>query len=488
MPIAALPGYLVGQDLSQASPGLRFGMYLPIWTTRQDQEAEVKKRAEARSREGDEVRNLMSQGMEAAIRQLRQHPQRPLPGLWDKNDFAARNAWNNIKKLTKEDHTRMKALAERQSALAETAPVDGLLRLDALATAPFTTGLGNEHPLENGFAFLNPYGLPYLPGSGVKGVLRQAARELASGEWGDTRGWSEEQRYPLLVNSKTVLNSSKQPVMLSMLDLLFGRETPSGESDHLRGGLVFWDVIPRIEGDSLMVEIMTPHQSHYYQQRAHAGSTSPHDSGPPNPISFLTVPPGSRFAFHVQCDLLHLTRLAPDLACEGHWSTLLEAAFKHAFDWLGFGAKTAVGYGAMKQDAGVKVAPSKPASEDQPSAMDADERRQREAEALAAAQQQAEFDALPESEKALLRFEKTLSGVTGQPPLDKDRYAQVAGFINELAEEAKTWPDAAMRDRAAAAIEAAFERFGWAPSGLKSDKRRKQEEKKRTLVAAVRQG
>lgn len=351
MPIAALPGYLVGQDLSQASPGLRFGMYLPIWTTRQDQEAEVKKRAEARSREGDEVRNLLSQGMEAAIRQLRQRPQRPLPGLWDKNDFAARNAWNNIKKLTKEDHARMKALAERQSALAETAPVDGLLRLDALASAPFTTGLGNEHPLENGFAFLNPYGLPYLPGSGVKGVLRQAARELASGEWGDTRGWSEEQRYPLLVNSKTVLDSSKQPVMLSMLDLLFGRETPSGESGHLRGTSIFWDVIPQIEGDSLMVEIMTPHQSHYYQQRAHAGSTSPHNSGPPNPISFLTVPPGSSFAFYVQCDLAQLRRLAPELASEGRWRTLVTAAFKHAFEWLGFGAKTAVGYGAMQRDA-----------------------------------------------------------------------------------------------------------------------------------------
>lgn len=33
MPIAAVPGYL-GQDFSSASPGLRFGMYLPIWTDR----------------------------------------------------------------------------------------------------------------------------------------------------------------------------------------------------------------------------------------------------------------------------------------------------------------------------------------------------------------------------------------------------------------------------------------------------------------------
>jgi len=346
MPSAAVPAYL-GRDFTNASPGLRFGLLLAIWTNRQDQEDEVNKRAQAKSWEGDEVRDLLRRGMDEAIRQLRQRPVRPLPGLWDKNDFAGRAAWSRIKALGKGDQTLMRQLAERQRALAQAVPADGLMRLEALATAPFTTGLGNEHPLENGFAFLNPYGLPYLPGSGVKGVLRQAARELASGDWGDPHGWSVEPRYPLRVNGKPVLDSHKQPVVLSMLDVLFGRETPDGESDHVRGALSFWDVIPQIAGDSLQVEIMTPHQSHYYQERAYAGSLSPHESGQPNPISFLTVPPGSDFTFHVICDRPFLARLAPDLAEGGAWKTLLEAAFSHAFDWLGFGAKTAVGYGAM---------------------------------------------------------------------------------------------------------------------------------------------
>jgi CRISPR-associated protein Cmr6 len=75
----------------------------------------------------------------------------------------------------------------------------------------------------------------------------------------------------------------------------------------------------------------------------------PHDSGQPNPICFLTVPPGSRFLFQVICDTLHLERTAPDLAKDGHWKQLIEAAFEHAFRWLGFGAKTAVGYGAMRR-------------------------------------------------------------------------------------------------------------------------------------------
>jgi CRISPR-associated protein Cmr6 len=224
-------------------------------------------------------------------------------------------------------------------------PAQGL-RLHATAVAPFTTGLGNEHPLEHGFAFLNPYGLPYLAGSGVKGVLRTAAKELASGQW-DSKEWhhAEEPRHE-------VQNKQGQRLFdASDLDVLFGSEALDGEN-HLRGVLSFWDVIPQIQGNSLMVEIMTPHQSHYYQEDAKkgAGSTSPHDSGSPNPISFLTVPPQSQFAFHVVCDNARLEHLAPDLANNDRWKALLTAAFEHAFDWLGFGAKTSVGYGAMDRD------------------------------------------------------------------------------------------------------------------------------------------
>ena len=346
MPIAAVPAYL-GKDFKEASPGLRFGMYLPIWTERADQEADVKKRAEAKSREGAEVTELLQRrGMDAAIHELQNRQQKPLAGLWDKNDFAAKQAWKQIRMLNPGDKALAERLLSRQRVISECAHDDATLKLDALATAPFATGLGNEHPLENGFAFLNPYGLPYLPGSGVKGVLRQAARELASGDWGEAHGWSEEKT--------SVLLAGKERIPLSTLDALFGLESVNGETQHVRGALAFWDVIPQIKGDSLAVDIMTPHQSHYYQQKSDrktGDSTSPHDSGQPNPISFLTVPPGSGFTFHVQCDLAHLNRSAPELAADSKWKTLLTAAFEHAFQWLGFGAKTAVGYGAMQSEA-----------------------------------------------------------------------------------------------------------------------------------------
>ena len=73
----------------------------------------------------------------------------------------------------------MDACIARQSELRATVAPSSLIHMEARSIAPFATGLGNEHPLENGFAFLNPYGLPYLPGSGVKGVVRRAAEELA---------------------------------------------------------------------------------------------------------------------------------------------------------------------------------------------------------------------------------------------------------------------------------------------------------------------
>jgi CRISPR-associated protein Cmr6 len=306
MPSPAIPEYLrkaAGAQLMQnASPGLRFGLLLPIWNSRWRKEKEA---------------------------------------------GQAQEALKAVVQLSADNRARVRALSARHRALGEAVPTHRLLRIEATAIAPFTTGLGNEHPLENGFAFLNPYGLPYLPGSGVKGVLRQAARELAGGQWGDSKGWSEEPRYEIRVSE----DSDQPPLRLTMLDVLFGRETKPGEQEHFRGALYFWDVIPEIEGDSLLVEIMTPHYTHYYQQKVGPGAqmTPPHDSGQPNPICFLTVPPGSRFLFQVICDTLHLERTAPDLAKDGHWKQLIEAAFEHAFRWLGFGAKTAVGYGAMRR-------------------------------------------------------------------------------------------------------------------------------------------
>ncbi|MDN5936705.1 MAG: type III-B CRISPR module RAMP protein Cmr6, partial [Nitrosospira sp.] len=198
--------------------------------------------------------------------------------------------------------------------------------LDAFSTAPFATGLGIEHPLENGFAFLNPYGLPYLPGSSIKGVLRQAARELQ--EDGEPRWQCIERRDA---------EEEIDPIVE-----LFGSITGD---DGKRGALLFWDAFPVLprNSEALAPDVMTPHQTHYYRD-----GQPPHDSGQPNPILFVTIPPGAQFEFYVGCKP---ALLKPELAENNRWQTLLQGAFEYAFDWLGFGAKTAVGYGQMEVDA-----------------------------------------------------------------------------------------------------------------------------------------
>ncbi|NCN70261.1 MAG: type III-B CRISPR module RAMP protein Cmr6 [Betaproteobacteria bacterium] len=239
----------------------------------------------------------------------------PLPGPQNRAEQAQLKAefdavLNEVCKLPASSIAQINALRARQRALIANYGTNAV-RITTTSTAPFATGLGNEHPIENGFAFLTPYGLPYLAGSGVKGILRRSMQELQDdGEDGFTT---------------------------EAIDALFGSETVNQSENAQRGALDFWDVFPNPASGKLVVEIMTPHFGKYYQ-----GSETPHDSGAPVPVSFLAVPAKSEFDFHVVCQSGRLPA-----ALQDQWRKLLDRVFQHAFEWVGFGAKTAVGYGAM---------------------------------------------------------------------------------------------------------------------------------------------
>ncbi len=224
------------------------------------------------------------------------------------------------------EHSRkaLAALRARQIAAAE-AIGEAVLIYPAKLSAPLPTGLGNEHPLENGFAFLNPYGLPYLAGSGVKGVLRRAAEELASGEWGDREGWDQ-----------------------ATIDTLFGpgEDRLAAGANFRRGALAFWDLLfapGKNDASLLKVEIMTPHHSGYLQ-----GSGTPHANESPTPIPFLAVAAGCEATLFIQIDSAQIP--VEQSALRSDWKPLMTSALAHAGEWLGFGAKTAVGYGRLELD------------------------------------------------------------------------------------------------------------------------------------------
>ncbi len=390
----AAPAYL-GDDFSTAPPGHRFSLYLPYWVrgtwAREPDKAAGKGGLPVATGKAPTFQSVVAMGQA----------------------FTASN----------------RALVVRQSAIAAPLNEQGaMLTLHAEAVAPFTTGLGNEHPLENGFAFLNPYGLPYLPGSGVKGVLRQASRELIDHHWGSDQGWSAD-----------------------AVDALFGKTGETTDADGAaelqRGALTFWDVLPQIDGDALQVEVMTPHQNHYHQNDA-----TPHESGQPNPIHFLTVPPGSKFTFHVQCDLAFLASLPPDLASNGAWQHLMNAAFVHAFQWLGFGAKTAVGYGAMKEDLDARRACELQATQRREAAQAAareqalSEMSPQQREQHEAGQSLAEFRAALDTERQLKRYKKGSA-------FDELR--------NAFLRRAMAWTEPTLRADAARALREAYKFTDW---------------------------
>lgn len=307
------------------------------------------------------------------------------------------------------EHSRqaLRALCARQQMLAGSLG-DSLLTHPARLTAPLATGLGNEHPLENGFAFLTPHGLPYLAGSGVKGVLRRAAEELVKGEWGDACGWDK-----------------------TGIDILFGLETEPGDTQatHTRGALSFWDLFFQPPGDKaplLAVEIMTPHHSQYLQ---HDGS--PHANEQPTPIPFLAVAAGSHCTLYVQCNPALIP--ADHAELRDGWRALIEAAIDLAGEWLGFGAKTAVGYGRLEIDP--KVRAQREAEREKQER----ERQQREAEAALAlkpADQQLldrltqRLDTLPTDPRTAKPIPQLTSGKDWQPVLDlvESHVAALAGL------------------------------------------------------------
>ena len=167
--------------------------------------------------------------------------------------------------------------------------------VDATVDWQLIVGLGSEHVQETNMTLHHVYGIPYIPGSAVKGVLRH---------W-----WLQEFN-----------NDEGKALQDEKFLVLFG-------SQEQRGEVQFLDAYP--EEVTFATDIMNPHYPDYY-----SGSKPPTDHQNPVPINFLTVEQTTfRFAF------LAKTRTPLDE---------LEKRFQEALEMKGIGAKTAVGYGYFR--------------------------------------------------------------------------------------------------------------------------------------------
>lgn len=213
------------------------------------------------------------------------------------------------------DQKQINQLIERYTAMIRSCGGE----VQAFSTSSrFVTGLGNMHPVENGFTWHSILGTPYLPGSSVKGVLR---------DW--VENWCDD-------------IEDKQ----ENIDIWFGSE--SGEKQA--GKLIVFDALP-LKLVKLEIEVMTPHYAPYYQGKESENlpendekKNPPADWYSPVPIPFLTVAAGQIFVFG----------LAPRQKKE----IGIERAFEYlakALETIGAGAKTASGYGSFKYEPNQKI-------------------------------------------------------------------------------------------------------------------------------------
>ncbi len=172
------------------------------------------------------------------------------------------------------------------------------------AEARILSGLGGAHPMEVGFAFHPLYGFPYLPGSGLKGVARA---------WAELTGQPADE-----------------------IKLVFGSESKDERQakEHQQGDVIFLDAYA-IAPPKLEVDILNPHFPNYYRDPK---NNLPTEWQSPNPVNFLTIGVGQRDEDKPIFRFALVARSAEALQLAQEW-------LERGLEQLGFGGKTASGYG-----------------------------------------------------------------------------------------------------------------------------------------------
>ncbi|GEM_PF-2677062 len=197
-------------------------------------------------------------------------------------------------------------------------------------TSRLAVGMGYSHAIDiPGISLMRNYGIPYIPGSEVKGILADAFRlKYGDKRWGD---------YLLIFGD-------------------VGRMEEIDENFRIRGTVVFFDaiVLPIEEKNEKKqffdADVMTPHYRKYYSGE----HRMPLDVENPVPIPFITVRDGTSIEFLWMVIADRLKERIAIIEKEGHEVVLknpesinkeIEALIEFVSKDLGWGAKRRVGYG-----------------------------------------------------------------------------------------------------------------------------------------------
>jgi CRISPR-associated protein Cmr6 len=211
-------------------------------------------------------------------------------------------------------------------------------------------GLGSGHVLETSLTLHHIFGIPYIPASALKGVVRMVSFwkivESNKNNVKDIEKYIKELQEHLYDDE--ISGSDSEEILKHKL--LFGTQ-------NFKGLLVFLDAYPEIQDNQQIFEldVMTPHYQGYYTE-----NQVPGDWENPNPIIFLTFKKGITFCFNVLFDKYRAEKILEDKDFPQNAKDIIENWGKNGYSdlssdvkkWLkdaltgfGIGAKTRLGYG-----------------------------------------------------------------------------------------------------------------------------------------------
>lgn len=222
-------------------------------------------------------------------------------------EFTVLNEFNYDEALIKEvNRTNEEALKQLCG--------DNLVRVELELSGRLLVGHGVESVHETSMTLHHVYGLPYIPGQALKGVVRN----YVIGNF--------------FKDEKTALRDEN-------FCILFGCTKDSALGHDYQGSLKFFDCFPKVV-PKIEVDIMNPHFTKYYSE-----NKPPADYLDPVPVFFLTVA-NTGFTFNVGYKPAISVKLGD---MQGENKDIIKNLLTSALTEHGIGAKTAVGYGYFRE-------------------------------------------------------------------------------------------------------------------------------------------
>ncbi|WP_027003424.1 type III-B CRISPR module RAMP protein Cmr6 [Hugenholtzia roseola] len=208
----------------------------------------------------------------------------------------------------------------------------------------FVVGLGGASVYETSITLHHIYGIPYIPATSIKGVVRSW---YLLDNYYDKK---QEMEGYAIQEDEVFCRTFGCPKDLKVGDKTFKSILKhKGESSEFEGNIIFFDAFP-LTAPKLKLDIMTPHYQPYYSDNE--GKKPPADYYSPTPIPFLTVEKTVfRMYFGVKKE------------ANKEFVTTTRSWLEKALNEKGIGAKTAVGYGYQKVEKIEKERPKEPTSD-----------------------------------------------------------------------------------------------------------------------------